>query len=72
MLRQQPKFNPKGENNMKTYENYASDTNIPLPSPISKMTPNDIAEKFENIMLKMIYRISQEDMHVPDNVGTAA
>ncbi len=57
---------------MKTYENYASDTNIPLPSPISKMTPNDIAEKFENIMLKMIYRISQEDMHVPDNAGTAA
>ena len=58
---------------MKTNKTYASTNNVQLSSTTPIMTsPINIAEELENIMLKIIYRISQEDMHVADNVGHAA
>lgn len=51
---------------MKTNKTYASTNNVQLS------TSQNIAEELENILLRMIYRISQEDMHVADNVGHAA
>ena len=58
---------------MKTNETNTSTNNVQLLSATPMMTsPINIAEELENIMLKMIYRISQEDMHVADNVGHAA
>ena len=58
---------------MKTNKTYASTNNVQLSSTTLIMTsPINIAEELENIMLKIIYRISQEDMHVADNVGHAA
>lgn len=58
---------------MKTNKTYASTNNVQLSSTTPIMTsPINIAEELENIMLKMIYRISQEEPHVLANVGNVA
>ena len=44
----------------------------PSTSKVQLSTSQNIAEELENILLRMLYRISQEDMHVADNVGHAA
>lgn len=51
---------------MKTTDFSPSTSNVQLSSS------QNIAEELENILLKMIYRISQEEPHVLANVGNVA
>ena len=57
---------------MKTTKTCPSTTNVQLLSTMPMTSTKDIAEELENIMLKMLYRISKEESHVSDHVGNAA
>ncbi len=57
---------------MKTTETCPSTTNVQLLSTMPMTSTKDIAEELENIMLKMLYRISKEESHVTNNVGHVA
>lgn len=49
-----------------------STNNVQLSSTTPMASPQNYAEELEKIMLKMIYRISQEESHALTNVGNVA
>lgn len=58
---------------MKTNATNTSTNNVQLSSTTPMMTsPINITEELENILLRMIYRISQEESHALTNVGNVA
>lgn len=59
---------------MKTNKTDSSttNTNVELSSSKPIALSQNITVELENILLRMIYRISQENTHVVNNVGSAA
>lgn len=57
---------------MKTAETCPSANNAQVASYTPMISTPNIAEALEAILLKMIYRISQEESHALTNVGNVA
>ncbi len=57
---------------MNTKEVFRLNDTTGISSFTNPMPSRNISEELENVLLKMVYRISQEKTNVTDNAGNAA